>query len=89
MRQGRRYGPSTTVQITPAGPLSSSEAGLDAVLGRLSAAFGLCGLEGGQFQGSQFLEGLFMEGNLGGNVGIGPENFRILTDFSEPQNCFN
>ncbi len=39
VRYKRCYG----IQIMPAGPLSSSKTGQDAVLGKLSTAFGLCG----------------------------------------------
>jgi len=41
--QGRRQGPSITVQIIAPPPLSSSYAGQDAVLARFSTAFGLYG----------------------------------------------
>jgi hypothetical protein len=34
--KGRQHGPSLTVQITPAGPLSSTSAGQDDVLGQCS-----------------------------------------------------
>jgi hypothetical protein len=40
--QGRRHGPSITVQITPEWPLSFSYAGQNAVLVWLSTAFGPC-----------------------------------------------
>ncbi len=41
--QARHHGRPITVQITPAGPLSSAKPGQDAVLVHQSAAFCLCG----------------------------------------------